>query len=166
LYQGAELWDFSLVDPDNRRPVDYTLRSRLLHQVTPDWVSGGAKQAVIARFLALRRADPDLFRDGDVETLEVRGARAGHVLAFRRRLGDRGVSVAVMLRVAQAAHTLGQMPDAAWWGDTVVATGQGWRNAAGMFAGGAVHIEDWLRRAAPGRTPVANSPVFAMKSPT
>jgi (1->4)-alpha-D-glucan 1-alpha-D-glucosylmutase len=156
LYQGAELWDFSLVDPDNRRPVDYAVRSQLLQQGSVDWMSGGAKQAVIASLLALRRADPALFRDGDVEALEVRGVRAGHVLAFRRQLGNRAVNIAVMLHVAQAVHTLGDMPHAAWWGDTAVQTGEGWRDAAEMFASAAVHMEDWVRRAAPPRPPVTH----------
>lgn len=161
LYQGTELWDFSLVDPDNRRPVDYAARSRLLQQGCVDWVSGGAKQAVIARLLAWRRADPALFRDGDVETIEVRGARAGHVLAYTRRHGDRAASVAVMLHVAQAVHTLGQMPHPAWWGDTQVRMGEGWRDAAEMFAGVPVYVEDRVRRAAP---PVPSEPEFAMKA--
>jgi len=134
LYQGAELWDFSLVDPDNRRPVDFAMRDQLLRRRTGDWPSGAIKQAVISRLLAARHADPALFREGAVEPLAVVGLRTSHVLAFRRQLGDRSAMVAVMLRVAQPVLALGELPHRSWWGDTRIACGAGWRLAAEMFA--------------------------------
>ena len=96
-YQGTELWDFSLVDPDNRRPVDYALRARLLdevegavdaRQLAATLDDPRAKLFVIARTLRLRREREALFREGEYIPLNVHGTRAGHVVAFARRLGD------------------------------------------------------------------------------
>jgi (1->4)-alpha-D-glucan 1-alpha-D-glucosylmutase len=134
LYQGTELWDFSLVDPDNRRPVDFEIRERLLRRYPGDWPSGAIKQAVIARLLAARRADPPLFRQGALEPLPVMGARSNHVLAFSRRYGDRSAVVAVMLRIAEPVVVLGRVPHPAWWADTRIGCDTGWHTAAEMFA--------------------------------
>lgn len=106
IYQGAELWDFSLVDPDNRRPVDYDLRRRLLAE---DAAAGAAKQRLIRDLLHLRRDRPDLF-DGDFQPVALEGARAAAGLAFRRRGGGRSLIVCAAVRGA---------PDGdAWWDDT------------------------------------------------
>jgi (1->4)-alpha-D-glucan 1-alpha-D-glucosylmutase len=81
LYQGAELWDFSLVDPDNRRPVDYEARKLLLDS-EPDlatWRTGAVKLALIQQLLALRRERPKAF---EAELKPV--AAPANVLAFRR----------------------------------------------------------------------------------
>jgi (1->4)-alpha-D-glucan 1-alpha-D-glucosylmutase len=81
LYQGAELWDFSLVDPDNRRPVDYGRRKGLLDSKISldDWKSGAPKLALIRRLLTLRKDRPEAF-DTDVESVTApRG-----IIAFRR----------------------------------------------------------------------------------
>jgi (1->4)-alpha-D-glucan 1-alpha-D-glucosylmutase len=142
LYQGAELWDLSLVDPDNRRPVDYELRARLLANPSPsDWRTGRVKQAEIARLLALRRADPDLFTLGALEPLDVRGARADHVLAFERRHQGRRAAVAVMLRISEPVDQLGRTPSADWWADTAISDDGDWRGAPDLFAGGPVWLE-------------------------
>jgi (1->4)-alpha-D-glucan 1-alpha-D-glucosylmutase len=103
VYQGNELWDFSLVDPDNRRPVDYGLRRRLLESLTGAPESGRplaralcedvtdprCKLFVHARVLELRRRDPDLFERGEYLPLKVTGRRAPHLCAFARRLEGR-----------------------------------------------------------------------------
>ena len=104
LYQGNEILDFSLVDPDNRRPVDYELRRGLLDSLqsarrggsaadrlrtlfeTPQ--DGRAKLWVIWRVLELRRKHADLFKRGDYHPLTVNGARANHVVAYARRMGS------------------------------------------------------------------------------
>ncbi|MEH3108197.1 MAG: malto-oligosyltrehalose synthase [Sphingomonas fennica] len=119
-YQGCELWDFSLVDPDNRRPVDYARRRALLAD-GGDWRSGAPKQGAIAAALAARRDDPALFADGGFEMVAGTGVRAGNLFAFVRRLEGRALLVAVPLRVA-AAFAAGDGPvvPADWWGDTAL----------------------------------------------
>src|SRR5690606_6255815 len=77
LYQGSELWNFSLVDPDNRRPVDFALRRRLLRELDdarPEellehWPDGRAKLFTVARALRFRREHPDLLLHGEYEAL-------------------------------------------------------------------------------------------------
>ena len=141
LYQGCELWDFSLVDPDNRRPVDYDLRARLLVEASRDWTSGGVKQAMIARLLGLRRADPALFTVGALAPIPARGNRAGHILAFERNLDGRRLTVAATLHLAAAVTVLGGTPDADWWVDTEIRIGDAWRPAADLFSAGPIFIE-------------------------
>ena len=88
IYQGCELWDFSFVDPDNRRPVDYAQRNRLLDSCAAsnqDWRSGAIKQHLIARLLDLRKAHPELFLFGSYQPLEITGNLANHVFAFARQ---------------------------------------------------------------------------------
>jgi (1->4)-alpha-D-glucan 1-alpha-D-glucosylmutase len=141
LYQGAELWDLSLVDPDNRRPVDFGARQALLAGGAEDWRDGSVKLAAIAGLLRWRRADPELFGAGAVEALAVRGARQDHVLAFRRRTDDRALLVAVMLRVAGPVVTLGELPALSWWDDTEIQVGRDWVGAASLFAAGPVFAQ-------------------------
>ena len=105
LYQGNEFWDFSLVDPDNRRPVDYAAREHALQEPLPpvellaNWRDGRIKQAMIAQVLERRRACPELFHHGQYLPLEVRGKHAGHVLAFAR-IGEAQRAVVVVPRLA------------------------------------------------------------------
>ena len=133
IYQGNELWDDSLVDPDNRRPVDYALRRRLLGNVkrwttTEDLQAGLAKLAdgrcklyVTFKALEYRRANEALFRDGAYLPLTVAGENAQHVLAYARKLGDR-FAIVVLPRLS--ARLLGANPElplgADVWGDTRV----------------------------------------------
>jgi malto-oligosyltrehalose synthase len=89
LYQGTEYWDFSLVDPDNRRPVDFTRRRQSLGAVDVadalvHWRDGRIKQAIVARLLGLRRDAPALFAEGDYRPIAVDGPMATHLLAFTR----------------------------------------------------------------------------------
>jgi (1->4)-alpha-D-glucan 1-alpha-D-glucosylmutase len=103
VYQGADLWDLSLVDPDNRRPVDYQQRVRALaeiadgpmgaHDLLTDWKSGAIKLFVISRILALRTEQPDVFATGDYEVLRVVGPEADRVCAFARRAADQCIIV-------------------------------------------------------------------------
>ena len=98
-YQGAELWDLTLVDPDNRRPVDYGTRSELLDQITAslaqnrrtaisellgDSRDGRVKLAVIVTLLTYRRDHPKLFAQGGYEPLIATGSRADQICAFAR----------------------------------------------------------------------------------
>jgi (1->4)-alpha-D-glucan 1-alpha-D-glucosylmutase len=115
IYQGAEFWDLSMVDPDNRRPVDFTRRFAALNaDATPvalaaRWQDGRVKQAVIRRALALRREVPNLFARGEYRPLEVSGPLAAHVLAFLRSSGD-ALCIVVVPRLA--GRLLG-LPDTA-----------------------------------------------------
>ena len=90
LYQGTAFWDFSLVDPDNRSPVDYAAREAALAQATPfealleQWRDGRVKQRLIAAALALRRRWPELFTTGEYVPLVPAGADAERVVAFAR----------------------------------------------------------------------------------
>jgi (1->4)-alpha-D-glucan 1-alpha-D-glucosylmutase len=107
IYQGAELWDLSLVDPDNRRPVDYASRSSRLAEIMaapePDritallknWRDGGCKLAVTTVLLAARGENPMLFAAGNYEPLSPFGSKADHICAFARSRGGNSLLVAV-----------------------------------------------------------------------
>ncbi len=104
LYQGCEFWDFSLVDPDNRRPVDYAAREAALANTSPvellaDWRDGKVKQALIARSLAYRRRAPSLFANGTYLPLRIEGHLSDHALAFARVHEGRAM-VAIVTRLA------------------------------------------------------------------
>jgi (1->4)-alpha-D-glucan 1-alpha-D-glucosylmutase len=151
IYQGAELWDLSLVDPDNRRPVDFTVRQTLLRDHAADFPSGAIKQSVIARLLRWRRDDPALFTIGELHPVDTRGARASHVLAFRRHVDGRSALFAVVLRIAEPCRVLGSLPSADWWGDTEVFLASGWQKAATLFLGSPVYAEPVPAAASPTR---------------
>jgi (1->4)-alpha-D-glucan 1-alpha-D-glucosylmutase len=93
FYQGTELWDLSLVDPDNRRPVDFADRAgRLASLERPDWPrlaknwrSGDLKFAWTRHLLKLRSECAELFTEGDYQPLEVNGSHREHIIAFARR---------------------------------------------------------------------------------
>jgi (1->4)-alpha-D-glucan 1-alpha-D-glucosylmutase len=115
LYQGCELWDLSLVDPDNRRPVDFDARARSLEGIDAELGRGPEARAALARALSspdglvtgrakllllrvalhLRRAEPDLFRSGDYRPLEPDGPLASRVFAFARAVPGRALLCAV-----------------------------------------------------------------------
>lgn len=103
FYQGTEFWDLSLVDPDNRRPVDFAARSTALGELdNPDWrglikswPDGRLKLAWTRHLLKLRNVLADVFGQGDYQPLEVRGAHADHIIAFGRRHGRAAVIVVV-----------------------------------------------------------------------
>ncbi|MFQ5816647.1 MAG: malto-oligosyltrehalose synthase [Terriglobia bacterium] len=103
FYQGTELWDFSLVDPDNRRPVNFQKRAQLLEtlkrqepagplalvrDLLTDWKDGRVKLYVTYQALAFRRAHRELFLEGDYIPLHVLGARKENVCAFARRTAE------------------------------------------------------------------------------
>ncbi|OKO85834.1 malto-oligosyltrehalose synthase [Bradyrhizobium sp. AS23.2] len=108
FYQGTEFWDLSLVDPDNRRPVDFAARHASLSSLdNPDWSGliktwpdGQLKLAWTRHLLKLRNELADVFGQGDYRPLEVRGAHADHVIAFVRR---RGRAAAIVLAGRQFA---------------------------------------------------------------
>ncbi|SDS56052.1 maltooligosyl trehalose synthase [Halopseudomonas litoralis] len=127
LYQGCEYWDFSMVDPDNRRPVDYALREMSLRQSDPvtdllrQWRDGHIKQWLITRVLNARRRQPELFRQGSYQPLTVHGRHADRLVAFCRRHGDQ---LAICIAPRLAAPLLGdsEVPliPAQRWDDTLI----------------------------------------------
>ena len=104
LYQGTDLWDFSLVDPDNRQAVDFAARAKMaeapLPELGPLWRDGRIKQALIRRTLALRKGAPHLFTEGDYRPLRIDGPAHGSVVAFLRRTGTDWMIVVVPRLVA------------------------------------------------------------------
>ncbi|WP_202368053.1 malto-oligosyltrehalose synthase [Pseudomonas sp. MWU318] len=127
LYQGNEFWDFSLVDPDNRRPVDYAARAQALdgHAPLPEllanWRDGRIKQALVAEVLNLRAEHAELFRRGTYQALEVLGEQAHNVLAFAREHEGRYAIVIVPIRCATLLENSAvPQVDALRWGDTRV----------------------------------------------
>lgn len=132
IYQGSELWDLHLVDPDNRRPVDFSARRRYLHdlksvEASPQLVAalwehaadGRIKMHVMLRLLELRRAHADLFWRGEYVPLAIEGNRAAHVVAFLRCWEGETVLVAISrLHVALFGGQTRRPDSGAAWGDT------------------------------------------------
>jgi (1->4)-alpha-D-glucan 1-alpha-D-glucosylmutase len=127
LYQGTEFWDFSLVDPDNRRPVDFAARAQALEADVPEetllvnWRNGRIKQAIVHRALQFRAQNPALFLDGSYVPLKVEGHAAEHVLAFARQLEDRAcITVCSRLGARQGVTDRPIIPTEAWRGTSIV----------------------------------------------
>jgi (1->4)-alpha-D-glucan 1-alpha-D-glucosylmutase len=103
FYQGTEFWDLSLVDPDNRRPVDFADRATVLERSqTPDWNAleqnwrnGDLKLAWTHHLLKFRTELSGVFTHGDYQTLPVSGPHRDHVIAFARRHNGDAAVVAV-----------------------------------------------------------------------
>lgn len=124
FYQGTEIWNFSLVDPDNRRPVDYTERQQLLDslagastaELMQDWKSGRIKLALIHRLMTYRRENAEFFRQAGYQPLEVTGRFAKNILAYVRESQGRSIVVIVPRLTAK----MGFAPTGDAWGDTTV----------------------------------------------
>jgi (1->4)-alpha-D-glucan 1-alpha-D-glucosylmutase len=177
IYQGNELWDFSLVDPDNRRPVDYTHHRQVFDGLseasdgpdssfirnllrTPE--NGRSKMYVIWRCLLLRQQHPDLFESGEYLTVSVEGAKAGHVVAFARKLEEKSALVIVPRLVAGLLNGSELPPiGSAIWDDThltlPVCGCAGYRNA---FTGELLNADSSMSVAAA----LANFPVALLIS--
>jgi (1->4)-alpha-D-glucan 1-alpha-D-glucosylmutase len=150
LYQGTELWDLSLVDPDNRRPVDYQVRRRLLGelkgmhdsnvamQVMARAEEGLPKMWTIHRALELRRERPEVFgAEGAYVPLVVEGTKSEHVIAYLR--GDAVATVVPRLTMKMAGA----------WRRTMVILPKGrWCNRLTNDAvdGGRVAVEELLKK--------------------
>jgi (1->4)-alpha-D-glucan 1-alpha-D-glucosylmutase len=127
-YQGTELFDFSLVDPDNRRPVDYDIRNRYLGEEISDpnallasLPDGRAKLHVIRKGLEVRRAHPDLFHGGRYVPLYADAGREDNVIAFTlRRNGDAVIAVAPRLFARLLATPDAAPLGAAVWGEAAI----------------------------------------------
>jgi (1->4)-alpha-D-glucan 1-alpha-D-glucosylmutase len=124
FYQGTELWDFSLVDPDNRRPVDFEKRAVLLGELTKlegqgqellvqqllnSWEDGRVKLYVTYTGLNVRKSYSDIFRDGKYVPLQVTGHRREHVCAFIRH-SQTGYALVIIPRLLTRLVHVGVMP--------------------------------------------------------
>jgi (1->4)-alpha-D-glucan 1-alpha-D-glucosylmutase len=148
-YQGSELWDFSLVDPDNRRPVDYALRRKLLDDTSEplkNLADGRAKLHIIRKGLELRKKYPGLFHGGKYTALYADGGREENVIAFSLSDGTRAV-IAVAPRLF--ARLMGEDDSAPLgekaWGEASLALPEG--NFTDALTG---------RAHSGGKTPVAD----------
>ncbi len=187
FYQGTELWDLTFVDPDNRRPVDYTSRTEALaaaeswlarlsrgenvreyvEGLLRDWPDGRVKLFLTACGLHARRAAPELFLDGRYLPLDVEGPGSRYVIAFARHLEPSTVIAVVprlMLRLGAGEGATGERV----WSTTRIALptaiqAEAWRN---LFTGETVNAS-----AAPGERPtlalrdaLATCPVALLRS--
>lgn len=136
IYQGNETWDFSLVDPDNRRPVDYLRHERLFASMrklggqpgqspitqlleTPD--DGRLKMFVIWKTLCFRQQQPQLFQQGEYLPLTVEGINAGHIVAFARAMETKSLLVVVPRLIAGLLGDLKRLPMGSQiWKDTQI----------------------------------------------
>jgi (1->4)-alpha-D-glucan 1-alpha-D-glucosylmutase len=161
IYQGQEVWDFSLVDPDNRRPVDFSQRRAMLEEVRGrlreidraefaadtlrGWRDGRIKMYVTHTALELRRTRPELFTHGSYAPLLAVGPRADQIVAFARISGDDAAIVAVPRLMHGLVHENGGAPPAAevWAGTTLRGEtplpGGRYRN---VFTGATLEVEE------------------------
>jgi (1->4)-alpha-D-glucan 1-alpha-D-glucosylmutase len=149
FYQGSELWDFRLVDPDNRRPVNFarhidlleTLQraqsevqdaERLARDLVARWQDGGAKLFLIGKAIRHRREHEPLFRDGDLLPLETTGDRSRNVVAFIRKNNAQSSLVAIPRWLSQVSKISSSAPSPQNWEDTKIVVPDGspvnWRN--------------------------------------
>jgi (1->4)-alpha-D-glucan 1-alpha-D-glucosylmutase len=155
-YQGTELWDFSLVDPDNRRPVDYDLRARLLkelddrsdgdrrllaRELVERKDDGRVKLFLVSRALRFRRDHAEMFSAGGYEPVTAVGAKADHVFALVRTHGTTAALIVVPRLI------VGLVPDGraapvgpGVWGDTALRLPEAWsgREWENVFTGGRI----------------------------
>jgi (1->4)-alpha-D-glucan 1-alpha-D-glucosylmutase len=138
FYQGTEIWDFSLVDPDNRRPVDYFIRKKMLEELKrkitrsgsdllvflrgllQNWRDGSIKLYVTFKALNYRKEHSLLFGEGAYLPIISEGTRKDHVCAFARQKGEEGVLVVVprfLARLVKAGEPLGEE---IWTGSQIV----------------------------------------------
>jgi (1->4)-alpha-D-glucan 1-alpha-D-glucosylmutase len=163
IYQGTELWDFSLVDPDNRRPLDFEALTRAMERaghgdpaaLVEDWQSGAIKMRVLREGLALRTKLPDLFASGSYRPLTAQGARAENIVAFARVSGgDAVIALAPRLPLRLLGGRDVPLVPHGDWGDTKVSLPEElarrrWRNlldASGERLSGDLPIAGLLAR--------------------
>jgi (1->4)-alpha-D-glucan 1-alpha-D-glucosylmutase len=155
IYQGQEIWDFSLVDPDNRRPVDYEQRRQMLAGLTnaepgdllASWPDGRIKMFLTQRLLRFRRDNPQLFLQGSYVPLRTIGAHAESCVAFARERENRWIVVLAPRLTAR----VGFPPIGEAWQDTAVELPQNATSGAGardLFTGHELRVESGVLRLA------------------
>ena len=146
IYQGTEIWDDSLVDPDNRRPIDYARRREMLTQIEnvpanelmQCWPDGRIKMRLTQRLLHLRRENPELFHEGIYEPINFGGAFADCAIGFVRRDRDR----AIIVIVPRLSSRVGFPPIGDRWQDTHVVLPAGISNLRDVFSDRKVRVEN------------------------
>ena len=147
FYQGSELWNRHLVDPDNRRAVDFQIRTEALQALVDgahfetagiagdllaQWPDGRVKLFMIWKALGCRRQYPELFREGEFAPLEVAGERSHHVVSFLRRLGDEQAILVIPRWVANIPNSGDKTAAGKFWKGTNLQlppeTPNSWRN--------------------------------------
>jgi (1->4)-alpha-D-glucan 1-alpha-D-glucosylmutase len=132
FYQGTELWDLSLVDPDNRRPVDFAARAASLRDLddhpdwrglAQDWPSGRIKLAVIRQILAIRARFETVFTKGGYQPLEVVGPHRDEIVAFARSSGRENLLVVAARLFGRSTNKGHSWPSHDAWQSTAVMTG-------------------------------------------
>jgi (1->4)-alpha-D-glucan 1-alpha-D-glucosylmutase len=129
FYRGTEVWDFSLADPDNRRPLEFVSRmamldqlqkGRLLDELLRNWSDGGIKMFMTWKGLTWRSNHPALFQQGRYIELKISGSRQDHVVAFARRLKNQWC-IAIVPRLMVKISRFGMLPiGGRVWKDTTV----------------------------------------------
>jgi (1->4)-alpha-D-glucan 1-alpha-D-glucosylmutase len=145
IYQGTEIWDDSLVDPDNRRPIDYARRREMLTQIEnvpanelmQCWPDGRIKMRLTQRLLHLRRENPELFQKGIYEPINFGGAFGDCAIGFVRRRRDR----AIIVIVPRLSSRVGFPPIGDRWQDTHVGLPAGMSNLRDVFSDRKVRVE-------------------------
>lgn len=186
LYQGSEVWDFSLVDPDNRRPVDFAARAALLdglreriaagdladlaRKLVEHWPDGRIKLYTIHRALACRRRRPDLFRTGAYVPLATAGQHAARLCTFARQGGTWTVLAVAPRLVAPLTEEGARLPlGREVWGDTWVLLPKEYPRGpyTNLFTGAVVHAVECQGGAglAVGDL-LADFPVALLEAPT
>jgi (1->4)-alpha-D-glucan 1-alpha-D-glucosylmutase len=163
IYQGTEFWDLSMVDPDNRRPVDFEQRWQVLQSIqqqSDDPLNLVAellkhpedpkiKLFLIYRLLQVRRSHLDIFQRGDYQKLLISGSLRDHVVAFARNLGNRTI-IAIAPRLLTSLIQEGEQPLGEQWHETRISIAQGdtytWQDA---ITGQTVDASDtiWIKDA-------------------
>jgi (1->4)-alpha-D-glucan 1-alpha-D-glucosylmutase len=124
IYQGNEIWDFSLVDPDNRRPVDYQRRQAVMAALAESppaklmqtWPDGRIKMFLIRQLLRFRREHENMFRRGDYLPLVVSGRLADSCISYARKFEGGWIAVVA----PRISSRVGFPPLGENWGDTTV----------------------------------------------
>ena len=155
IYQGCELWDLSLVDPDNRRPVDFARREAemaelarrlevpeerlsLFKTLLREWRDGRVKLATTALLLALRRKEPELFSSGGYQPVAIEGDRSDWVFGYVRARGEQKLAVLIARYPAHREaepqwSAVARLPEGRWF-DVI----------RGRYAVAGVPLKDWL----------------------
>jgi (1->4)-alpha-D-glucan 1-alpha-D-glucosylmutase len=150
IYQGNETWDFSLVDPDNRRRIDYLPRSRafdsligdgrlrdeLLFDLITNWRDGRIKLFLTHQLLVSRGCHPELYAHGSYEPCPVQGERQRHVVAYVRTHENAHLLVVAPVLLATLVDEGTALSASQHWGDTWVTLPSGWGGAVHDLLGG------------------------------